>query len=350
MNVTLAGEGAISPRRTLRRPDTQHLDNRTVIDHAQPHCESLELYKGILDEQRARRLRRPDHRPPRRPEDRLAPGEPQPAALRDRHRRFEADAGDPQRRREVQPRLDDRPDRRRAAVLPALPRHRRAGSAQPAGARIRQRDRRPDEDRARARAGSPRAVPGHAGAHAGTAGERHDERRLEANTACTYDVEKIRDDFPILSREVRGKPLVYLDNAATTQKPRAVIDRHGALLHRGELQRPSRRALPERAGHDRVRERARTSCSASSTPPDDKEIVFTRGTTEAINLVDADAGDGRTSAPATRSSISAIEHHSNIVPWQMLCAGKGRDAARHPGQRRRRAAARRVRAAAQSAR
>ena len=79
----------------------------------------------------------------------------------------------------------------------------------------------------------------------------------QKSSRSTYDVERIRRDFPILARTARGKRLVYLDNAATTQKPQAVIDRIVRYYSRGELERPSRRALPLRDRHDRVRERAR---------------------------------------------------------------------------------------------
>src|SRR5450631_1568417 len=135
-----------------------------------------------------------------------------------------------------------------------------------------------------------------------------------------YDVESVRRDFPILSRSVHGKPLVYLDNAATTQKPQAVIDRlvryyteENSNVHRGV------HYLSEVA--TAAYEGARTTVRKFINARSEKEIVFTRGTTEGINLVTQSWG--RTNVKAgDEILISAIEHHSNIVPWQMLCAEK----------------------------
>jgi cysteine desulfurase/selenocysteine lyase len=135
------------------------------------------------------------------------------------------------------------------------------------------------------------------------------------------DVEKIRRDFPILHQSVHGKPLVYLDNAATTQKPLAVIEaiehyyRHdNSNIHRGV------HALSERATEQY--ERARVSVQRFLNAADSKEIVFTRGTTEAINLVAQTYGREHVSA-GDEVLITAMEHHSNIVPWQILCEDKG---------------------------
>jgi len=136
-----------------------------------------------------------------------------------------------------------------------------------------------------------------------------------------FDVEKVRADFPLLKTTVRGKPLVYLDNAATSQKPRAVIARleryyssENANVHRGVYQ------LSERAtaAYEEAREKARAFLNAAS----EREIVFVRGTTEAINLVAATFG--RTALqPGDEVLISAMEHHSNIVPWQLVCETRG---------------------------
>jgi cysteine desulfurase/selenocysteine lyase len=136
-----------------------------------------------------------------------------------------------------------------------------------------------------------------------------------------YDVEDVRRDFPILARDVRGKRLVYLDNAATTQKPRRVIDRlvryyteENSNVHRG-VHYLSELATME---YENARGTVQRFINASS----EKEIVFTRGTTEAINLVMQTWG--RTNIGAgDEILISAIEHHSNIVPWQMLAQEKG---------------------------
>src|SRR5690349_16871082 len=125
------------------------------------------------------------------------------------------------------------------------------------------------------------------------------------------EVERLREDFPILAREVRGKPLVYLDNAATSQKPRAVIDAvsrfytaENANIHRGV------HYLSERAtvAYDEVRRRVARFINAAT--PD--EVVFTRGTTEGINLV-AQSWGRTTLRPGDEILISGMEHHSNIV-------------------------------------
>jgi cysteine desulfurase/selenocysteine lyase len=149
-------------------------------------------------------------------------------------------------------------------------------------------------------------------------------RRNDAPTgesAPRYDVDRVRADFPILARNVRGKRLVYLDNAATTQKPQAVIDRlvryyseENSNVHRGV------HYLSEVA--TAAYEGARTTVKRFINARDEKEIVFTRGTTEAINLV-ASAWGRKNVGEGDEVLISAIEHHSNIVPWQMLCAEKG---------------------------
>jgi cysteine desulfurase/selenocysteine lyase len=135
-----------------------------------------------------------------------------------------------------------------------------------------------------------------------------------------FDVEKIRGDFPILSRDVRGKKLVYLDNAATSQKPQAVIDavkryyeQENANIHRG-VHFLSELATAE---HDRARETIKNFINAESS----REIIFVRGTTEAINLVAQTYGRTHVGA-GDEVLITAMEHHSNIVPWQLLCEEK----------------------------
>ena len=146
-------------------------------------------------------------------------------------------------------------------------------------------------------------------------------RRSPIADVETYDVAKIRRDFPILSRNARGKPLVYLDNAATTQKPQQVIDRivryyseENSNVHRGV------HYLSEIA--TAAYEGARSTVKRFINAADEKEIVFTRGTTEGINLV-ASSWGRRNVAEGDEVLISALEHHSNIVPWQMLCDEKG---------------------------
>jgi cysteine desulfurase / selenocysteine lyase len=143
---------------------------------------------------------------------------------------------------------------------------------------------------------------------------------LPAATPSPFDVERIRRDFPILARNVHGRKLVYLDNAATTQKPKAVIDRlvryyteENSNVHRGV------HYLSEIA--TAAYESSRTTVRRFINARDENEIVFTRGTTEAINLVAQSWG--RTNVgEGDEVLISAIEHHSNIVPWQLLCAEK----------------------------
>jgi cysteine desulfurase/selenocysteine lyase len=137
----------------------------------------------------------------------------------------------------------------------------------------------------------------------------------------SLDVNRVRADFPILQRPVHGKPLVYLDNAATTQKPQVVVDRlvryyqeDNANIHRG-VHTLSVRATD---AYDAARERVRWFLNAA----DAREIVFVRGATEAINLVARSFGGTRIGA-GDEVVISEMEHHSNIVPWQMVCEDKG---------------------------
>src|SRR5215831_12382906 len=136
-----------------------------------------------------------------------------------------------------------------------------------------------------------------------------------------FDIDKVRRDFPILNQKVYGKPLVYLDNAATTQKPLAVIEalehyyRHdNSNIHRGV------HALSERATEHY--EKTRTAMQRLLNAADTKEIIFLRGTTEAINLVAHAYGRQHVNA-GDEVLITGMEHHSNIVPWQLLCDEKG---------------------------
>jgi cysteine desulfurase / selenocysteine lyase len=140
-------------------------------------------------------------------------------------------------------------------------------------------------------------------------------------SALPWDVERIRKDFPILYQEVHGKPLVYLDNAATAQKPQVVIDAlaeyytaGNSNVHRGLHQ------LSERATEAYEGARARIQHFLNAAHP--REIVFVRGTTEGINLV-AQTYGRRAVGAGDDVVITELEHHSNIVPWQMLCEEKG---------------------------
>lgn len=136
-----------------------------------------------------------------------------------------------------------------------------------------------------------------------------------------FDVEKVRRDFPILREKPRGKPLVYLDNAATSQKPQAVIDTltryyraENANIHRGI------HYLSERATE--AYEGARAAVARFLNAAEPREIVFVRSTTEAINLV-AQSHVRPRLQPGDEVVISAMEHHSNIVPWQIVCEQAG---------------------------
>lgn len=137
----------------------------------------------------------------------------------------------------------------------------------------------------------------------------------------SYNVEDIRQDFPILQREVYGRPLVYLDNAATTQKPRSVVEAisneyysTNANVHRGV------HFLSQKATdlHEAARERVRQFINARSTT----EVLFTRGTTESLNLVASSFGEAFLKE-GDEVIVSVMEHHSDIVPWQLLRERKG---------------------------
>ena len=137
----------------------------------------------------------------------------------------------------------------------------------------------------------------------------------------SYNVEEIREDFPILQREVYGRPLIYLDNAATTQKPRSVVEAisneyfsTNANVHRGV------HFLSQKATdlHEAARERVRQFINARSTA----EVLFTRGTTESLNLVASSFGEAFLKE-GDEVIVSVMEHHSDIVPWQLLRERKG---------------------------
>jgi cysteine desulfurase / selenocysteine lyase len=140
-------------------------------------------------------------------------------------------------------------------------------------------------------------------------------------SAEAISVEQIRAEFPVLHQQVNGKPLVYFDNAATSQKPKVVIDalsryyqHDNSNIHRGL------HTLAERAttAYEKTRKTARTFINAAET----EEIIFTKGTTEGINLV-AQAYGRKFLKAGDEIIITSMEHHSNIVPWQMLCSQTG---------------------------
>ncbi len=143
----------------------------------------------------------------------------------------------------------------------------------------------------------------------------------DANPLREFPVERYRQDFPVLHQEVYGKPLVYLDNAATTQKPKSVIERvmqyysrENSNIHRGVF------CLSEQATltYESARHKVQSFIHARS----EKEIIFTRGTTESINLVASSFGSAFV-REGDEILITGLEHHSNIVPWQMLCQRTG---------------------------
>ena len=139
--------------------------------------------------------------------------------------------------------------------------------------------------------------------------------------SAAFDVDKVREDFPVLKQRIHGKPLVYLDNAATSQKPLAVIEAirkfyevDCANIHRG-VHELSQRST---AAYEETRSKAKRFLNARAK----NEVIFVRGTTEGINLV-ASSWGRKNVKEGDEIVISALEHHSNIVPWQMLCEEKG---------------------------
>ena len=139
--------------------------------------------------------------------------------------------------------------------------------------------------------------------------------------SAAFDVDKVREDFPVLKQRIHGKPLVYLDSAATAQKPLAVIEAirkfyevDCANIHRG-VHELSQRST---AAYEETRSKAKRFLNARAK----NELIFVRGTTEGINLV-ASSWGRKNVKEGDEIVISALEHHSNIVPWQMLCEEKG---------------------------
>lgn len=170
----------------------------------------------------------------------------------------------------------------------------------------------------------------HAGGHPGVAAPAPAEApkgyapELAPNTVETrqaFDPYRVKRDFPILQQQVHGKPLIWLDNAATTQKPQSVIDRltHFYEYENSNIHRAAH-ALAARStdAYEAAREKVRRFLKAPSV----KDIVFVRGATEGINLV-AQAWGRRNVREGDEIVVSWLEHHANIVPWQMLCAAKG---------------------------
>lgn len=144
--------------------------------------------------------------------------------------------------------------------------------------------------------------------------------KMQNRDSVDFDAERVREDFPILAQEIHGHRLAFLDSAASSQKPRSVIDaitryyeHDNANIHRG-VHTLSHRATE---AHEHARESVRRFINAGTT----REIIFTRGTTEAINLVASSIGE--TMQAGDEIVITHLEHHSNIVPWQLLCERAG---------------------------
>src|SRR3954467_7724594 len=150
---------------------------------------------------------------------------------------------------------------------------------------------------------------------------RNSMSSLSSQVSTIFDVEQIREDFPVLKQTIHGKPLVYLDSAATAQKPFAVIDAirkfhevDCANIHRG-VHELSQRST---AAYEETRTKAKRFLNSKSK----SELIFVRGTTEGINLVSSTWGR-KNVKEGDEIIVSAMEHHSNIVPWQMLCEETG---------------------------
>ncbi len=294
----------------------QHGDVTMFVDHAVPDCTSRELFKAVLDDRARGVFQGKILVRQRRPEDRRQDDDAVAHAVGRGGDGQQAGAGDLRRRRAVRPRRHVRPDRRRAPVLPPLARHSRDRGEGAADRGLHRRGARPRDQRGAARG----AVELRARVGLGAPGRgSHMNAPVQAGGGA-YDVASIRRDFPILGRQVYGRPLVYLDNAASAQKPRAVIEamtyameNEYANVHRG-LHYLSNTATEN---FERARERVRTFLNA----PSSDQIVFTRNATEAINLVAN--GIGASIGEGDEIVLSIMEHHSNIVPWHFLRERKG---------------------------
>ena len=287
-----------------------------------------QFYKGVVDGQRARGVRRQDHRPQGRAEDQRLPEERQPAAVGRRRDRHQARARDLRRRREVQPRRHLRASstRRRCSICA-----RAASTAATAesvltfafAAEVIERFADPtvrQHVRARGRWRGCRAAPR-------WRSWRERAGRSGARGAAAYDVARVRARLPDpRARRMNGRPLVYLDTAASAQKPRGG-DRHAeALLRAGLRQHPSRRVRPQPARDRRCTTRRARKVQRFINAADWREIVFTRNATEAINLVAAsflaaaaaarrrDPGH-RDGAPRQHRALAAARPRRPVPRW-----------------------------------
>lgn len=149
----------------------------------------------------------------------------------------------------------------------------------------------------------------------------HPQEAAPRILAPGYDLERVRADFPILSRQIHGRPLVYLDNAASTQKPRAVLDAITAC-YTGYYANVERGVHTLSQLSTEARERARETVRRFLNAASAEEVVFVRGTTEALNMV-AGSWGRRNVGAGDEILITGLEHHSNLIPWQMLCEERG---------------------------
>src|SRR6185437_15311513 len=260
-----------------------------------------------------RRLQRQSLRTPGRTEDQCLPAEQQPRHRQKSHHRLETRARDLCRRRQMQPRLHGWSVQRRSAFLPAHPEYRRSRGKGLADQRLCLRRHGEDQTCRRRNA--------YQQAHRSTYSCNTMTNTNDILESHMIDVEAVRKDFPILSTHVYGYPLVYLDNAATTQKPESVLhamdDYYHTInsnVHRG-VHHLSQQATEAYEG-------ARQKIADFINARHNHEIIYTRGTTESINLV-ASCFGRKFLKPGDSILISAVEHHSNIVPWQMICEEKG---------------------------
>ncbi len=295
-------------------------DTHSRIDHAKPHCSSRQLYKGIVDGQgrgifNGLVVVRPGAQKTDAwqmnknlllSREALAHSTPQLQILAD----------------DVKCKHGSTTGQLDANALFYL-RSRGIGEArgpEPPHLGLRQRPRPEDGDRAAAPGGRA-ATAGAAARHRGPRGGAVVSGRPEAGALAAFDVEAVRREFPILRETVHGKPLVYLDSAASAQKPQAVIDaerqvyeRSYANIHRGV----HHLSMLATDAYETARAKVQRFLGAAES----REIVLLRGTTEAVNLVAQAYGREHVGA-GDEVLITGLEHHSNIVPWQLLCEEKG---------------------------
>ncbi|MEY9645262.1 SufS family cysteine desulfurase [Bradyrhizobium elkanii] len=308
LTVTCSGEGSkVETNGVNLINGKQHADTTLFMDHAVPHCTSREIFRAVVDDRAHSVFQGRIVVRTRRAEDRRQDDDPRAAAVRRRGGRQQARARDLRRRRHLRSRCDHRRARREPAVLHARPRTAREGSAGAPDPGLRRRGDRVHRQRHVARGRNRHRA-------ALASGEGVSMHKAVANGS--YDVALVRQDFPALAMQIYGKPLVYLDNAASAQKPNAVLDRmteayksEYANVHRG-LHYLANAATEAYEG-------ARGKVAKFINARRSEEIVFTRNVTEAINLV-ASSWGGVNIKEGDEIVLSIMEHHSNIVPWHFL--------------------------------